>query len=154
PALRNFLLASASRPIASCTAARTDQARHQSSHDAIARVTSSKSVSATPLVTKRGPQCPMAEVMRGSEVFSRVAVVIVVVRGGAGKQRARRLAELRGRRLADRVGAMHRVELRRRAVDLQVENVWPVIVAGKVVPQLHLDADLEIAVGIEDAFLC
>ena len=47
---------SASRPISSCTAARADQAPHQSFHDVIEAVTSSKSVSATPLATKRGAQ--------------------------------------------------------------------------------------------------
>src|SRR5262249_62233009 len=51
-------------------AARADQAAHQSSHDSIEAVTSAKSVSATPLVTKRGPQCPIAEVMRGSADMS------------------------------------------------------------------------------------
>src|SRR5215510_15866743 len=147
PALRSFLLASGCRPIASCTAARADQARHQSSHDAIERVTSSKSVRATPLVTKRGPQCPIAEVMRGSAVLSSVVVAIIVVRCGGGEERARGRAELRWLRVLDRIAAVHRIEFRRRAVDLQVEDIRPVIVAGEVVPQLHLNADLEVAVG-------
>src|SRR5215510_348663 len=134
PALRSFLSASACRPIVSCTAARVDQARRQSSHDAIERVTSSKSVSATPLVTKRGPQCPIAEVMRGSAVFSSVAVAIVVVRCGGGEERACGGAKLRGGLVWKRIAAMDRIELRRRAVDLQVEDVGPVIVAGEVVP--------------------
>src|SRR5437867_2836945 len=47
-------------------AARADQARHQSCHEAIEAVTSSKSVSATPLATKRAPQCAMADFTRGS----------------------------------------------------------------------------------------
>src|SRR5215217_3971901 len=57
----NFFAASASRPIASCTAALSDHARHQSSHLETLAVTSSKSVSATPLATKRGPQWAIAD---------------------------------------------------------------------------------------------
>ena len=45
------------------------------------------------------------------------------------------------------------IKLRRGAVDVQLENVRPIVVAGEIVPQLHLDAEIEIAVGIEDAFL-
>jgi len=48
---------------------------------------------------------------------------------------------------------MDRIELRRSAIDLEVEYVRPIVVAGKVVPELHLNAKLEIALGIEDAFL-
>src|SRR5262245_62462464 len=92
--------------------------------------------------------------MRGSAVFSSVAVAIVVFRCGGGEERARGRAELSRLRALDRVATMHRIELRRRAVDLQMENVGPIIVAGEVVPQLHLDADLEVAVGIEDALFC
>jgi len=33
-----------------------------------------------------------------------------------------------------------------------MENIRPVVVSGKVVPQLHLDAELEIALRVEDAF--
>src|SRR5438270_13881076 len=67
----NFFFASASRPMSSCTDARSDQARHQSSHDEIEPVTSSKSLSATPLATKRGAQCEIAELTRGSEAMKR-----------------------------------------------------------------------------------
>src|SRR6187402_625773 len=66
----NFLFASASRPIASCTAALSDQARHQSFQVATEAVTSSKSVSATPFATKRGPQCAMADLTMASIVNS------------------------------------------------------------------------------------
>ena len=59
-------LSSASRPSRSWTAARSDQARHQSFHDGVAAVTSSKSVSVTPLATKRGAQWEMAERTRAS----------------------------------------------------------------------------------------
>jgi hypothetical protein len=50
-----FLARAASRPIASCCAARSDHARHQSFHDAMPAVTSSKSVSATPLRRSAAP---------------------------------------------------------------------------------------------------
>src|SRR5690606_31550508 len=53
-------------PICSCSAARSDQARHQSSQLAMDAVTSSKSVSATPLATKRGPQWALADLTRAS----------------------------------------------------------------------------------------
>src|SRR6187401_3221113 len=62
----NLLVASASRPIASCTAALSDQAPHQSFHVATLAVTSSKSVSATPLATKRGAQCAIADLTSAS----------------------------------------------------------------------------------------
>src|SRR5689334_10572368 len=51
------------------------------------------------------------------------------------------------------VWPVHRVDVRRRAVDVQLENVRPIIVAGEIVPQLHQDAELEIAFGVEDSFL-
>src|SRR5262245_777809 len=66
--------ASASRPISSWTAARSDQALHQSSHELSDRVTSSKSGSATPLATKRAPQCAIAELIRVS-----VAMVLLLL---------------------------------------------------------------------------
>src|SRR5687767_4194303 len=62
----NFLLASASRPIASCGTARSDHARHQSFHEPMPAVTSSKSVSATPFATKRGAQCAIADLTSAS----------------------------------------------------------------------------------------
>ena len=49
--------------------------------------------------------------------------------------------------------AVHAIELRRGAVHVQLENIRPVVVAGEVVPQLHLDAELQVAVGIEDRLL-
>src|SRR5579871_997370 len=58
--------ASASRPRASCTAARVDHAAHQSFHVPMAAVTSSKSVSTMPLATKRGAQCAIAEATSSS----------------------------------------------------------------------------------------
>src|SRR5262245_66112237 len=57
---------SASRPSPSCCAARSDHARHQSSHDRSEAVTSSKSVNVTLLATKRGAQWAMAERTRAS----------------------------------------------------------------------------------------
>src|SRR3954452_14439445 len=65
----NLLLASASRPIASCWAARALHAPHQSFHDAMPAVTSSKSVSATPFATKRGAQCAIADLTNASMEF-------------------------------------------------------------------------------------
>src|SRR5262245_21108711 len=62
----NLRLESAARPIASCTAALSDQARHQSLQLATLAVTSSKSVSATPFATNRGPQCAMADLTMAS----------------------------------------------------------------------------------------
>src|SRR5258707_3093228 len=67
-------------------AARADQARHQSSHEPIAAVTSSKSVSTTPLVTKRGPQCPIAEVMRGSVDMDDSSFVEQAIRGAKHRE--------------------------------------------------------------------
>ncbi len=52
----------------------------------------------------------------------------------------------------DRI-VVHAVKLRRGAIDMHLENVRPVVVAGKVVAQLHLNAEVEIAFGVEDAFL-
>src|SRR5262245_30828292 len=49
--------------------------------------------------------------------------------------------------------AMHRIKPRGRTIDVQVENIGPVVMAREVVPQLHLNADLEVAIGIEDALL-
>ena len=49
----------------------------------------------------------------------------------------------RGRRERRRI-VVHAVKLRRRAVDVQLENVRPVVMAGKVVPQLHLDRDFTV----------
>src|SRR6185503_778005 len=49
-----------------CTAALSDQAPHQSFHDATPAVTSSKSVSATPFATKRGAQCAIADLTSAS----------------------------------------------------------------------------------------
>src|SRR3954447_12314055 len=70
----NFFFVSASRPMSSCTKARSDQARHQSSHDKMEPVTSSKSLSATPLATKRGAQCAIAEVTRGAEAMEMMSL--------------------------------------------------------------------------------
>ena len=66
----NFLSASAARPSFSCTAARADQAPHQSSQDFSDAVTSSKSDSTTPWATKRGAQWWIAEVTRVSVVVT------------------------------------------------------------------------------------
>src|SRR3954463_4616952 len=60
------LFFTASRPRDSCTAARADQAAHQSSQRSSGFVTSSKSASSTPFETKRGSQCAMAEATRAS----------------------------------------------------------------------------------------
>ena len=61
-----FSLRNAARPIASWIATRADHARHQSFHDVKDAVTSSKSASATPLVTNRGAQWAIAEASRAS----------------------------------------------------------------------------------------
>src|SRR5688572_33373290 len=60
-----------SRPSSSCTFARALHAAHQSSQRSSEPVTSSKSASSTPLETKRGAQCEIAEVTRGSFATSR-----------------------------------------------------------------------------------
>src|SRR3954451_15085354 len=76
----NLLWASAARPISSCTAARAAQAPHQSSHDLIEPVTSSKSLSATPLATKRGAQWEIAAATRGSEAMDQVLSSVGIIR--------------------------------------------------------------------------
>jgi hypothetical protein len=60
------MLAGRERLPASWTAARADHALHQSFQPAIDAVTSSKSVSDTPLATNRGPQWEMAEAISAS----------------------------------------------------------------------------------------
>src|SRR3954467_14186862 len=148
----NLPFAKASRPIVSCCAARSDQARHQSSHFATDAVTSSKSVSATPFATKRGPQWAIADLTMSSIKYP--SDVVVCRAAGWRKQPMR---ALRNRRLACRhkrriAFVVHAVELRRRPVDLQMKYVRPIVVAGEIVAQLHLHADLEIAVRVENAF--
>ena len=49
--------------------------------------------------------------------------------------------------------AMPGVKLRCSAIDLKMENVGPIVMAGEIVPQLHGDPELEIALRIKDAFL-
>src|SRR4051812_6711477 len=66
PAVSLYPSLSVSRPSFSCTAARADHARHQSSQRSIVPVTSSKSASSTPLETKRGAQCEIADCTRAS----------------------------------------------------------------------------------------
>src|SRR4051812_18683833 len=66
PAVSLYPSFSVSRPSFSCTAARSDQARHQSSQRSIAPVTSSKSASSTPFDTNRGAQCEIADRTRAS----------------------------------------------------------------------------------------
>src|SRR3954471_7774843 len=58
--------ASAFAPSSSCTAARADQAAHQSSQRSQVEVTSWKSTSGTPFATKRGAQCEIAASTLGS----------------------------------------------------------------------------------------
>src|SRR5947209_6081150 len=137
----NFLLANASRPIASCCTARSDHARHQSFQDAIPAVTSSKSVSATPLATKRGAQCAMADLTSASMEFPSLIVALGRCEQPARTRRKRRRACGRERRIGLIV---HGVKPRRRAVDLQVENVRSIVMAGEIMAQLHLHAELEI----------
>lgn len=48
---------------------------------------------------------------------------------------------------------MHRVKLGRCTIDVKVKNVGPVVVPCKIVPELHLNAKIEIAFRIEDAFI-
>src|SRR3954452_19511142 len=89
------------------------------------------------------------------------AVIVALYRGiRRGQQRVRsrghpepggRLAGRRERRV--RAAAMHGIELGHGAVDLEMENIRPVVVAGEVVPKLHLDAEVEVAFGIENALL-
>src|SRR3954471_8167097 len=66
PAVSLYPSLSVSRPSFSCTAARADHALHQSSQRSILPVTSSKSASSTPLETKRGAQCEIADWTRAS----------------------------------------------------------------------------------------
>src|SRR5262245_31472012 len=86
-----------------------------------------------------------------------VASLAVVRRAKIGRvrrsQQAGRLRERAGDRLAPRqptVAAVHGVEMRRRAVDMQLENVGPVVVAGEVMPELGQDAEIEVAVGVKN----
>src|SRR5438067_293652 len=141
----NLLVASASRPIASCRAARSDHARHQSFHEPMPAVTSSKSVSATPFATKRGAQCAIADLTSASMGFP-FSVAL-----GRSEQPARAGSERRRTRGGKRrVGfVVYRVEPRRRAVDLQVKNVRPIVMPGEIVAQLHLHTELEIALGVQ-----
>src|SRR6476660_4900606 len=48
---------------------------------------------------------------------------------------------------------MHGIELWRRAIDLQMENIGPIVMSGKIMPKLHRNAKVEVAFGIENAFL-
>src|SRR2546421_9799563 len=50
-------------------------------------------------------------------------------------------------------GAMHRIELWRRAIDLQMKNIGPIVMSGKIMPELRRDAEVEVAFRIENAFL-
>src|ERR1043165_7700757 len=106
----NLPLANASRPIASCCAARSDQARHQSSHLATEAVTSSKSVSATPFATKRGPQWAIADLTISSMLVGRLALIGDAIRRGQKPVRT-----LRKRRLAR--GEKRRISLVVHAVE-------------------------------------
>src|SRR5947209_5697566 len=146
----NLPLASASRPIASCCTARSDHARHQSFQDAIPAVTSSKSVSATPLATKRGAQCAMADLTSASMKFP--SLIVALGRCEQSTRTGSKRGGTRGRERRIRL-VVHRIEPRRRAVDLQVKNVRPIVMAGEIMTQLHLHAELEIALRIEDALL-
>src|SRR5262245_58417414 len=56
-------------------------------------------------------------------------------------------------RMSARLLAMHRVKLRCRSIDVELKDVRPIVVAGEVVPQLHRNRHLEVAIGIENAFL-
>ena len=47
---------------------------------------------------------------------------------------------------------MHVIELWCRAVDMKLENVGAVVVAGEVVPQFHLDGEFQIAIGVNNSF--
>ena len=60
---------SQARPVRASHDARraSDQALHQSWYVEIEPVTSSKSVNTTPLATKRGPQCVIAALSKGSD---------------------------------------------------------------------------------------
>jgi hypothetical protein len=46
----------------------------------------------------------------------------------------------------------HRINVRGAAIDLKLKDVGAIVVPGEIVPQLHADAEIEIAIGIEDAF--
>src|SRR6185503_9813471 len=66
----------------------------------------------------------------------------------------RRGGQLRGLRCAKRGRiVVHTVELRRRAVDVHLENVGAVVVPGEIMTKLHLDRQIEIALGVENTFL-
>src|SRR5262245_60006156 len=55
----------------------------------------------------------------------------------------------RGERI-DAILTVHRVEMRRPAIHVQLKNIRPVVVAGEIMPQLGEDAELEIAVGVQN----
>src|SRR3954447_18838509 len=96
----NLLLASASRPIASCWAARALHTPHQSFHDATPAVTSSKSVSATPFATKRGAQWAIADLTSASIQDS--VLILSWRRSGPRRMAASGSARRRPSRLAKR----------------------------------------------------
>src|SRR5213079_1258677 len=66
PAVSRNPFLNESRPKSSCSCARLDHARHQSSQRSSEPVTSSKSASSTPFETKRGAQCEIADATRES----------------------------------------------------------------------------------------
>src|SRR5262249_30548330 len=70
-----------SRPNTSCSSARADQARHHSFHGPIEAVTSWKSVSDTPLATKRAPQWLIAALTCGSVDIGSVHSLVAAIPG-------------------------------------------------------------------------
>src|SRR5258708_12222036 len=50
------------------------------------------------------------------------------------------------------VGAVHVIELRCRAVDMQLENVRPVVMTREVVPELHLNPKPHISIRLKSPF--
>ena len=51
------------------------------------------------------------------------------------------------------LASMNRVKVRSAPINVELKNVRPVVMAGEVMPQLHCNSELEIALGIENAFL-
>jgi len=44
------------------------------------------------------------------------------------------------------------IELGRRAIDMKLENIGAIVMAGEVVPKFHLNSEFKIAIGVKNPF--
>src|ERR1019366_3070442 len=72
--------------------------------------------------------------------------------GGRVRDCGRRTRQLPVRRRVERrvfARAVNGVDMGHVAVDLKLKNIGPVVMTSKIVPQFHLNADLEITLGVK-----